>query len=202
MFTRSADLPEGMSRLPIKTIHLNKSPIVISNLKTLSDERAAHWGIDVAQALSHAELAAKGAHLLNGMWPAVFERPVSETAADVDEDLYSGFVGQDDRRSLQRLRGMKATELATVRPNFTDPRLHELFFRYRARNFPMSLTEAEQHQWQEHCAHRLHDGVDGGLTLSHYFDQIDTLGEDADERAQDILGALVDYATQIAPDRD
>ena len=26
MFTRAADLPEGVARLPIKTIHLNKSP--------------------------------------------------------------------------------------------------------------------------------------------------------------------------------
>ena len=27
------------------------------------------------------------------------------------------------------------------------------------------------------------------------------LGEEADERGQDILGALIDYATQIAPER-
>jgi enoyl-CoA hydratase/carnithine racemase len=33
-------------------------------------------------------------------------------------------------------------------------------------------------------------------------DRIDELGEDADERAQDILGALVDHATAIAPDLD
>ena len=55
-------------------------------------------------------------------------------------------------------------------------------------------------------SHRLHDGAGGGLTLEAFFEQIDVLGEAlesrSDERGQDILGALVDYATQIAPDRD
>ena len=97
---------------------------------------------------------------------------------------------------------MTGAQLASKRPAFSDPRLDELFFRYRARNFPQTLNEAEQGQWLEHCAHRLHDGAGGGLTLAAFFEQIDVLGEEADERGQEILGALVDYATQIAPDRD
>ena len=40
LFARQSDLPDGESRLPIKTIHVNKSPIVISNLRTLGDARA------------------------------------------------------------------------------------------------------------------------------------------------------------------
>ena len=202
MFTRGVDLPEGVARLPIKTVHINKSPIVIGNLKTLSAERAAKWGLDIALALRHAELAAQNANLLAGMWPAIFERPAREGPADVDEDLYGGFVGNEDRRTLQGLRTLTGAQLALRRPAFSDPRLDELFFRYRARNFPQTLNEAEQGQWLEHCAHRLHDGAGGGLTLAAFFEQIDVLGEEADERGQEILGALVDYATQIAPDRD
>ncbi|HEY8707295.1 MAG TPA: exodeoxyribonuclease I, partial [Burkholderiaceae bacterium] len=104
IFTRAEDLPAGVTRLPIKTLHINKSPIVIGNLKTLSAERATKWGLDIPRALRHAELAARGAHLLAGMWPAIFERPPREEPTDVDEDLYGGFVGNDDRRVLQRLR--------------------------------------------------------------------------------------------------
>lgn len=40
MFTRTDALPEGVSRLPVKTIHLNKSPVAINKLNTLSPERA------------------------------------------------------------------------------------------------------------------------------------------------------------------
>jgi exodeoxyribonuclease-1 len=202
LFSRAEDLPEGVARLPIKTIHINKSPIVIGNLKTLSPERATRWGVDIPRALRHAELAARSAHLLAGMWPAVFERPPREGPTDVDEDLYGDFVGNEDRRTLQRLRTLGGESLAAARPAFADPRLDELLFRYRARNFAPTLSEAERLQWHEHCAHRLHDGAGGGLTLNAYFERIDALQEQADERGQDILGALVDYATEIAPERD
>ena len=202
MFTRGDELPEGVTRLPIKTIHINKSPIVIGNLKTLSAERAARWGLDIPLALRHAELIAQKAKLLAGMWPAIFERPARAGATDVDEDLYGGFIGNEDRRALQRLRTLDGAQLAAERPKFSDARLDALFFRYRARNFPETLDETEQTQWLAHCAHRLHDGAGGGLTLEAFFERIDELGEDADERGQDILGALVDYATQIAPERD
>ena len=202
MFSKGEDLPEGVTRLPIKTVHINKSPIVIGNLKTLSDASAAKWGIDVAQAHRHAEVLTHKANLLAGIWPAVFERPAREGATDVDEDLYGGFIGNEDRRALERLRALPGHELAGKRPAFADARLDELLFRFRARNFPESLSDVERAQWQEHCAHRLHDGAGGALTLQAFFERIDLLEEDADERGQDILGALVDYATAIAPERD
>ena len=124
----------------------------------------------------------------------------------MDEDLYGGFVGPEDRRLLQRIRAMPAIELAERladrQPAFADERLRELLFRYRARNFPDTLTEEEQARWQQHCARRLHEGEAGALTLSAFFEKIDALGEqlaEDDERGQDILGALYDYAEQIAP---
>ena len=202
MFSKADELPEGVTRLPIKTIHINKSPIVIGNLKTLNADAAAKWGLAIEPGLRHAEIAAQHAPKLAGMWPAVFERPARDGPTDVDEDLYGGFVGNDDRRTLQRLSRMSASQLAAARPAFSDARLDELVFRYRARNFPETLDDAQRGQWLEHCVHRLHDGAGGALTLEAFFERIDALGEEADERGQDILGALVDYAAQIAPERD
>ncbi|MDP9045706.1 MAG: exodeoxyribonuclease I [Pseudomonadota bacterium] len=201
LFTRQEALPEGVLRLPIKTIHINKSPIVIGSLKTLGGPQAEKWGIDLAKALRHAELAAGSAHLLAGMWGDIFERPVPEEALDVDEDLYGGLVGNDDRRLLDSLRSQTGIELASVRPAFKDRRLAELLFRYRARNFPDTLSESEQARWTAHCARRLHGGDGGALTLDAFFEQVDALGLDADERGQEILGDLVDYVTEIAPER-
>ncbi|MDP3821850.1 MAG: exodeoxyribonuclease I [Burkholderiales bacterium] len=202
MFSKGEDLPEGVTRLPVKTVHINKSPIVIGNLKTLGDATAAKWGLDVEQAHRHADVLKERANLLAGSWPAVFERPAREGTTDVDEDLYGGFIGNEDRRALERLRTLPGDELAGKRPAFADARLDELLFRFRARNFLQTLSDAEQAQWQEHCAHRLHDGAGGALTLPAFFERIDQLEENADERGQDILGALVDYATAIAPERD
>ena len=205
MFSKTADLPEGVTRLPVKTVHINKSPVVMGNLKILSPAMAERWGIDIAQGLRHAEWAQAQAGALAALpWRQVFQRPESAQLPDVDEDLYGGFIGPADRRSLERLRGLAAKDggaaLAGKRPAFEDGRLEELFFRYRARNWPATLSADEQGRWQQHCHDRLHDGAGGGLSLTQFFERIDTLSENADERGQAILGELYDYAEMIAPE--
>ncbi|HLO95886.1 MAG TPA: exodeoxyribonuclease I, partial [Burkholderiaceae bacterium] len=166
LFTRQSELPEGQTRLPIKSIHVNKSPVVIGNLATVSDALAERWGLDKAQALAHAQSLAEKGGALAGLWSRVYQRE-SLPPLDVDEDLYGGFVGNEDRRQLQRLRSLGgpalAERVAAGRIAFEDGRLEELLFRYRARNFPDSLGETEQARWQQHCAARLHGGEGGGL---------------------------------------
>lgn len=200
MFSRAEALPEGVERLPIKTIHLNKSPVVIGNLKTLTPAVIERWGVDVDQALRHGDTAARGLASVAGLWAEVFDRAPPAEAPDVDEDLYGGFVGNEDRRTLQRLRALSPDAMAAKRPAFADERLEELFFRFRARNFPHTLDAEQQARWEAHRVARLHEGAGGALTVSAFLEQIDTLGENADERGQDILGALYDYAEQIAPE--
>ena len=117
---------------------------------------------------------------------------------DADQDLYGGFVGNGDRRKLNELRALSPEALAQARVSFQDERLEELLFRYRARNFPHTLSDDEQARWQAHCVACLHE--DGGArNLMGFFEKIDTLSESADERGEEILGALYDYAESIAP---
>ena len=129
MFTKQDALPEGVTRLPIKTIHVNKSPIVIGNLKTLQPAMAQRWGHDLDAQLAHARLLAEKGRLLDGLWLDVFQREPFE-AADVDEDLYGGFIGNDDRRALNRVRTMAPEQLAERAAQgklaFQDGRLEEL----------------------------------------------------------------------------
>ena len=199
LFTRQDELPEGEQRLPVKTVHINKSPVVIGNLRTAA-AAAERWQLDIPAALRHAEHAAALAPVLAPLWPQVFARPAAEGAADVDEDLYGGFVGNEDRRTLQRLRELAPSQLMGKRPAFQDGRLEELLFRYRARNHPELLDDEDRRRWQQHCAERLHGGAGGALTLAAYFERIDALAETADERGQALLAALYDYAEGIAPD--
>jgi exodeoxyribonuclease I len=202
LFVKAQDLPEGVTRLPVKTIHVNKSPVVIGNLKTLSEARAAQWGIDMAQALRHAASAAAHAPIGKAVWAEVFARPAPERTPDVDEDLYGGFIGNGDRRTLEKLRGLAPAQLAQQRVHFDDARLDELLFRYRARNFPATLNADDTARWDEHRSAQLHLGAGGGLTVAAYLERIDQLSENADERGEEILGALVDYAEAIAPALD
>jgi len=200
LFVRREDLPEGTQRLPIKTIHLNRSPIVIRHLDTLDDARAGRFGIDKALAWRHAETAARIGGEMAGVWPEVYRREAATAPVDVDEDLYGGFLDDTDRSRLERLRALPPAELARQRPVFKDSRLEELLFRYRARNFPDTLDADERARWAQHRHERLHAGRDGGPTLAAFLDRIDELGETADERGQELLGALADWAAEIAPE--
>jgi len=163
---------------------------------------AERWSIDLTQAQRHADAARAAPSLPKALWAEVFARPAPPSAPDADEDLYGGFIGNEDRRRLERLRGMSPESLAQQSPQFDDARLEELLFRYRARNFEATLTPAEHERWEAHRAARLHEGQGGALTLSAFFERIDALSEDADERGEAILGALYDYAEQIAPAAD
>ena len=199
LFSRSADLPEGVTRLPLKSVHLNKSPMVVGNLRTLSAPMADRWRIDLALAERHADIA-KALPDMSAIWAEVFMRPKEEGARDVDEDLYGGFVGNADRRRLDHLRGLSGDELARARSGFDDPRLEELVFRYRARNFAATLSPDEAARWEAHRTARLIEGEGGVLNVDGYFAQIDALSETADERGEAILGALYEYAEAIAPE--
>ena len=197
LFTKSDALPEGMTRLPVKSVHLNKSPMVMGNWKILSPQLAQRWGLDRDAQLRNAEKA-RDLPDMSGIWPEVFKR-AKEAPPDVDEDLYGGFVGNADRRRLNQLRELTADKLAAARPAFDDPRLSELLLRYRARNFPHSLSEQEQQTWQQHRSARLLQGEAGARTLQALFDELDRLVENADEQGEALLGALYDYADSIAP---
>jgi exodeoxyribonuclease-1 len=200
LYSRQDELPAGEQRLPIKTIHVNKSPIVIGNLRTLGDA-AQRFGLDLPAALANAEHAATLGNRLDALWPAVFVRPQGPPP-DVDEDLYGGFVDNDDRRTLQRLRALSPAQLGGKRPAFNDPRLDELLFRYRARNFEDTLSDGERARWQQHCAERLTGGEGGPGALEPFLAKLEELADRATEtedlRAQGVLDALYEYADGLA----
>jgi len=199
LFVRDDELPPDRKRLPLKTVHLNRAPVVIRHIDTLTDERAQHWGIDKAAIWRHAQTAARIGGDLAGLWPGVYDRPREDRLpVDVDEDLYGGFLEDRDRAALQRARDAAAADAPQDMPTFGDTRLEELVFRYRARNFPLSLSAHDHDRWQAHCRTRLLDGQ-GSIGLADFQDRLDRLSEGADDRGLDILGALSDWATDIAP---
>ncbi len=203
LFTPTRELPEGVARLPLKSVHINKSPMVVSNLRTLRPELAQRWGMDLERAARHAELA-RALPDLAGVWSELFAPAEPAAAVDVDQDLYGAFLGDADRRRLSRLRTADASDPAWREAGFDDARLPELVFRYRARNFPASLTPEELARWQAHCQARLLRGEAGAQSTEALLTRLDELQEDAaareDERAEAILSELYDYADAITPE--
>ncbi len=199
VFTRSTELPEGMERLPIKTIHINKSPIVVRNLKALSGERAEQWGLDVETCLQRSRQFL-GQSEISDKLAQVFTRNQENTGrSDVDEALYQGFISKRDDARRIRVRELSPQMLATERFGFDDPRLAELLLRYRARNWPDSLNAEEQALWQEQRNRWLRDGEDGHLSVVDCRNRIAALRTQhaANEAALAILDSLEQYLDHI-----
>lgn len=198
LFTKSSELPTGMTRLPIKTMHLNKSPMVISSLKTLTPEMAQKWGIDAVAQMQNAEKASELPDM-SALWPVIFKRPEAENAVtpDVDADLYGGFIGNNDRRRLTQLIALTPDKLFEARTGFEDERLEELVFRYKARNFPDILNDDEQERWYEHCSARLQEGEGGARSLEAFYAQLNELSKTADAKGMAVLAALAEYAESL-----
>jgi exodeoxyribonuclease-1 len=87
----------------------------------------------------------------------VFAGSREHADGDVDGSLYAGFCGDGDRRLCTQVRATSPAELATRAFDFRDPRLPELLFRYRARNWPQTLSPDERERWDGYRRHRLVD---------------------------------------------
>ena len=72
--------------------------------------------------------------------------------------LYDGFFDRCDSQQFPDIIKASPEALRDQRWVFKDARLPELLFRYRARNYPESLTAAESHQWREHCQDQVSPG--------------------------------------------
>jgi exodeoxyribonuclease-1 len=196
LFAATADLPEGLGRLAIKSVHLNKSPVVIGNPAVLPTELAAKWGLDLALAFGAHATAAAQLDLPASLWEAVYA-PYSKgdaaAPADVDEDLYNGFASNDDRRRLQQLSTQDPAKWAQRPQAFEDERFVELALRYRARNFPQTLSETEAGQWANHCKSRLSHPPPGVRGWENYHATIETLRQDAPSDKLPLLDTLSIY---------
>lgn len=196
LFTRSADLPEGVERIPIKTVHLNRCPILVP-INTLRPQDAERLNIDLGRCQAHLT-ALKHRDGLAAKLEAVFTRPTPEKGED-DPDLMiysSGFFSGPDKQKMARLREMGPDQLALTHPAFDDPRLPEMLFRYRARNWPDSLTADERTRWEQFRRRRLMEkGVGSGLVLQEYEERLDYLETQAElqPKEREILTQLREW---------
>ncbi|MDP1550237.1 MAG: hypothetical protein Q8L97_08775 [Nitrosomonas sp.] len=131
---------------------------------------------------------------------AAYTSRTFEPSGDVDVASYDGFLNNADAASLAQIRRASPKQLAKMRFDFHDQRLPELLFRYRARNWPETLTPAEMENWELSRLQRLTQGNGGGsITFAEFSGQIALLRETlkADESAGRILDALEKWGANL-----
>ena len=199
VFSPVAELPEGVERLPLKTIHLNRCPVVLTP-RLLDRETAARLHIDLARCERHWRLLA-GAEL-DAKLAQVFAPQPAAAVTDADTGLYAGFLAEAERPLLATVRSATAADALTPeRVPFRDPRYRELLFRYRAHHFPASLNPLEQENWRELRRWRLTDPGSRYLGLAAYRAELDRLiAEGGDPERRALLATLAEWGDRVAAD--
>jgi exodeoxyribonuclease-1 len=154
IFTPRADLPEGIERVPLRTVRANRAP-ALAPLSTLKGVDLARLQLDLQRNLAHRETLRAAVGLtekVRRVFASASELPPPE---DPELALYAGFLPDGDKRLLAEVRASAPAALANGHFPFRDPRYAELLFRYRARNWPQTLAADERERWEHFRRERI-----------------------------------------------
>ncbi len=194
VFVRSADLADGISRIPLKTIHVNRAP-VLAPLSVLKGVDAARIQLNLEACQRHLEQIRQADGLASKV-REVFSATFDEPDRDADGALYDGLIAPSDQQLARQWRSSGADALRELSDQFQDPRLRELAWRYRARWLPDALNEHERTRWQQQRGERLESQA------KDFFQRLQALSESSTGKpeAVEILHALRQWASQLGVD--
>ncbi len=196
-----ADQLEG-ERPALKSIHINRAPF-IAPAKMMTDEVASRANMDLAELRENMKalqslVKERGGELLAQL-RGVYGHKRAIESTDPEWGLYGGFLSDGDRRLCDQIKNASPQVLARSSFPFEDRRMGELLFRYRARNFPESLSMDEKLHWQEYCFERITREDLGTMHMERLFEEIAVIRQvsEDDPRALQLMDALESYADTL-----
>jgi exodeoxyribonuclease-1 len=205
VFTPAADMPEGMERLPLKAIHSNQVPMVAPG-STLKGVDLARIKLDPDRCRRHAEKLVAALPGVRHKVAEVFSAPFEDgnDSNDPDRMIYlGGFFSPADRHLMKKILDVPSGELGRHLWTFQDQRLSVMLFRYRARNFPKTLSMEENRLWEKDRKARLVETNDPSYFTLASFRQAMTEAREQnrdDPKAQEILDQLDAWNLEIGLD--
>jgi len=199
LYTRRSELSEDQAPIALKEVHFNRAPALVA-FKHLRAPDFQRLAIDPEHILAQAAQLRRAAPIVQEKIRTIFTDTRPTTLADVDGSLYEGFIPGSDKQRLQQVINTEPEALAALQNSFKDRRLPELLFRYRARNYRHTLSDAETQRWDDYRRHRLLES--SGLseyTFLEYFNEINRLRHEylTDERAQSLLDELAQWGQYL-----
>jgi len=85
---------------------------------------------------------------------------------------------------MDTIRNTPANELASLNLNFDDSRLAKMLFRYRARNYPDTLSNEEQQRWDAYRQQKFNDPSTSHRTINQLRAEIENI-----QNAPDTIGS-------------
>ena len=155
LYTPSAELAaEGLERIPLKGIAMNKAPFLAPR-NVLTEDAASRLGIDVPLALERWERLRRDTGIVAKLRKVFSETPDWGAVDDPDLQIYDRFFPDEDRAVLEVIRNTAPEDLGDLRPRAKDSRIPEMLRRYRGRNYPETLNAEETERWRSFCASRI-----------------------------------------------
>jgi len=191
VFIRADALPEGQTRISLKTVHLNRCPALVE-LRHVREHELERLELDRARCLAHAARLRAAPDLAERLRRAFTRTPGGDV--DPDQALYAALPDRRDAARRAAVRRCPPEQLAELADGWHDARGPELLFRYRARNWPQTLNAAERQRWRAYRELRL---TSKGPLSEHDFEgyqaEIARLREETTEPRQ---RALLDRLSQ------
>jgi len=193
---------ESDPKIALKQVHINKCPI-LAPAGMLNAKEAAKFQIDGAQC-RHNLAILRNYSGLSAKLADIFSANDFAEDGDPDHMLYSGgFFNDEDKRAMEIIRQTPAQQLSELDLAFQDPRLEEMFFRYKARNYPDCLSADEMERWEMFRKERLLiEDNRKLLTIQPFYNILNDLYQNPELKRldKDILEELAIYAESIYPE--
>lgn len=179
--------------IPVRELKCNQCPAV-APFNVLQADAGAQERINIDLGVVRRNLAVlRQAPDFGARVAAALDREF-ERDGDPECQLYDGFIPESDKTKMATVRAAKTQELRGFDPDFSDKRLHHMLVRYKARNYPGSLTDAERTEWETYRAERLQKNLPGFIA-----DLQKAVTTTSDTDKQYVLEELRLYAESIMP---
>ena len=161
-----------------KVLALNKCPF-LAPIKVLTEKRASELDISVPELIERYQWLRQQPEFRQRVIDVISEQRDYQphpSLQDPDFELYSGaFFSDHDRQAMTMIRATPPEQLAGLSLQFEDERIPEMLFRYRARNYPATLSANELARWRGFLQQRLLEPPKGALSTQEFIEQLEQL---------------------------
>jgi exodeoxyribonuclease-1 len=187
---------DGFVAIPVKTLQYNRCPAVAPVGVLESEDGWNRIGLSQGTIEKHMKILLQNPDFAERLRMTLEKRPAYAKHTDAESRLYHGFIDGPDTLRIEAVRNADAKTLADFHPEFNDDRLSDLLLRYKARNFPQSLSEDEVGLWEQWRSERLNK------QLPAFISSLQRLATSTDDTQRFALEELQLWAEAVMPAGD
>ncbi|CAL4043698.1 Exodeoxyribonuclease I [Buchnera aphidicola (Takecallis arundicolens)] len=143
-------------------LNINKCPILIP-LDFFTKKKLLTFFINMNVYLNKICILQKEYNFLKKMNNFFKKYTYSNITNNVDLKIYDSFFSQKEKNTMYKIHSIKISAWNNIQFDL-NKKLQEMFFRLRARNFPILLSQLERKKWKIHCIQVFSENI-----VSNYF---------------------------------